>query len=207
MQRHLCPNPIQSSPFSVVFMPKSLDRRHMQRRPAVSSSGEPRLPSSSKASLLVLALLDQLSLHISGFVHANLFGTSRITFLRQAPYVPWRFRRLARDGHPMVCTPGLCSGREPLQPPGCLPGGDSVELQLLVPALLATEGCVPSVHEDVAVARQPLGAECARVQRRHAGLAHRLVARRPAATTSLLLATPSHAWLHCRSLSSGSPLQ
>ena len=198
-------NPIQ--PLFCCVYAQITYMRHMQRRPAVSNSGEPRLPSSSKASLLVLALLDQLSLHTSGFVHANLFGTSGVTFLRQAPYVPWRSRRLARDGHPVVCTPGLCSRRDLLQPPGCLPGGDSVELHLLVPALLDAEGRVPSVHEDVAVARQPLGAERARVQRRHAGLAHRLVARRSAAMTSLLLATPIHAWLHYRRLTSGSPLQ
>ena len=46
---------IQSSPFSAAFMPKSLDRRHMQRRPAVSDSCDPPLASSSMASLLDLA--------------------------------------------------------------------------------------------------------------------------------------------------------
>ena len=86
--------------------------------------------------------------------------------------------RLARDGHlPGVLMPatGLRSRREPLLPPGCLPGADGVELHLLVAALLAAEGRVPSVHEDVAVAFEGLGAERARVQRRHAGLAERLV--------------------------------
>ena len=72
-------------------------------------------------------------------------------------------------------APGLRSRREPQLPPGGLPGADSVELHLLVAALLAAEGRVPSVHEDVAVARQRLGTERARVQRRHAGLAERLV--------------------------------
>jgi len=40
-----------------------------------------------------------------------------------------------------------------------------------VAALLAAEGRVPSVHEDVAVARQRLGAERARIERVQAGLA------------------------------------
>uniref|UniRef100_A0A8R7PIR3 Uncharacterized protein n=1 Tax=Triticum urartu TaxID=4572 RepID=A0A8R7PIR3_TRIUA len=35
---------IQSSPFSAAFMPKSLDRQHMQRRPAVSDSGDSLAP-------------------------------------------------------------------------------------------------------------------------------------------------------------------
>ena len=68
-------------------------------------------------------------------------------------------------------APGIRSRREPLLPPGGLPRADSVELHLLVAALLAAEGRVPSVHEDVAVVRQRLGAERARVQRGHAGLA------------------------------------
>uniref|UniRef100_A0A8R7PJI3 Uncharacterized protein n=1 Tax=Triticum urartu TaxID=4572 RepID=A0A8R7PJI3_TRIUA len=87
------------------------------------------------------------------------------------------FPRLAGDGHlPGLPLPtvALRLRREPLHPPGGLPGGDGVEVHLLVAALLAAEGRVPSVHEDVAVTRQRLGAERARVQRRHAGLAHRL---------------------------------
>ena len=89
------------------------------------------------------------------------------------------FPRLAGDGHlpgrplPTVGL-GLRLRREALQPPRGLPGGDGVEVHLLVAALLAAEGRVPSVHEDVAVARQPLGAERARVQRVLAGLAGRL---------------------------------
>jgi len=47
-------------------------------------------------------------------------------------------------------------------------------LHLLVAALLAAEGRVPSVHEDVAVAGQRFGAERARVQRGQAGLPDRL---------------------------------
>ena len=85
--------------------------------------------------------------------------------------------RLACDGHlPGLPLPtvALRLRREPLQPPGGLPGADGVEVHLLVAALLAAEGRVPSVHEDVAVARQQLGAERASVQRRHAGLADRL---------------------------------
>ena len=86
--------------------------------------------------------------------------------------------QLARDRHlPGLPLPtvGLRLRREPLLPPGGLPGADGVEVHLLVAALLAAEGRVPSVHEDVAVARQRLGAERARVHRRHAGLAEQLV--------------------------------
>jgi hypothetical protein len=87
--------------------------------------------------------------------------------------------RSGRDGHlPGLLVPRLRHGRVLLLPPGggpCgLPRADGVELHLLVAALLAAEGCVPPVHEDVAVAAQRLGAERARVQRRHAGLAERL---------------------------------
>jgi hypothetical protein len=77
-------------------------------------------------------------------------------------------------------VPGLRSGGVLLLPPcggpgGLLPGADGVELHLLVAALLAAEGRVPSVHEDVAVASQRLGAERAGVQRgQQAGLAVRL---------------------------------
>jgi hypothetical protein len=49
--------------------------------------------------------------------------------------------------------------------PGGLPGADGVEPHLLAAALLAAEGRVPSVHEDVAVASQRLGAERAGVHR------------------------------------------
>jgi hypothetical protein len=83
-------------------------------------------------------------------------------------------RQSARHGH-VLRAPRL-RGRGALLPPSAGPGGlpraDGVELHLLVPALLATERRVASVHEDVAVASQPLGAERARVQRRRGGLAH-----------------------------------
>ena len=71
-------------------------------------------------------------------------------------------------------APRLRPGSVLPQPPGGLPFADGVEMNLLVAAFLAAEGGVPSVHEDVAVARQRLGAERARVQRRRAGLAERL---------------------------------
>jgi len=77
-------------------------------------------------------------------------------------------------------VPGLRSGGVLLllpPPSGGPPGADGVELHLLTAALLAAEGRVPSVHEDVVVASQRLGAERAGVQRwqQQAGdLAHRL---------------------------------
>ncbi|XBJ04431.1 hypothetical protein VPH35_023372 [Triticum aestivum] len=113
----------------------------------------------------------------------NLLGLARsvilgIPLIQAELYsIGHELRRLARDGHLpglLVPAPGLRSRREPLLPPGGLPGGDGVELHLLVAALLAAEGRVALVHEDVAVARERLGAERARVLRRHAGLAERL---------------------------------
>lgn len=58
--------------------------------------------------------------------------------------------------------------------PGGLPCPYGVELHLLVSAVLAAEGRVASVHEDVPVAAKRLAAEGARVQRREAVLAYRL---------------------------------
>ena len=85
--------------------------------------------------------------------------------------------QLARDRHlPGLPLPtvGFRFRREPLQPPRGLPGADGVELHLLLAALLAAVGRVPSIHEDVAVARQRLVAERARVHRRHALLGEQL---------------------------------
>lgn len=93
---------------------------------------------------------------------------------RRALQVPAAWRS-ARHGHlPGLLVPGLRSGRVLLVPPGGPPGADGVDLHLLVAAVLAAEGRIPSVHEDVAVAAQRLGAERARVQRRRGGLAERL---------------------------------
>jgi len=72
-----------------------------------------------------------------------------------------------------VPAPRLRSRSVLPQPPDGLPRADGVELHLLLAALLAAERGVPSVHEDVAVAREPLAAERARVLRGHAGLAQR----------------------------------
>jgi hypothetical protein len=97
-------------------------------------------------------------------------------------------RHMPRSSHPCsaagrsACHGHLCGPRSPrlrdcgvlLLPAGGPPLTDGVELHLLVSALLAAEGRVASVHEDVAVAAQTLGAERARVQRRRDGLAHRL---------------------------------
>jgi len=70
---------------------------------------------------------------------------------------------------PGLLVPGLRSGGVLLLLPPCggPPGADGVELHLLAAALLAAEGRVPSVHEDVVVASQRFGAECAGVQRGH----------------------------------------
>ncbi|RLM65899.1 hypothetical protein C2845_PM16G17970 [Panicum miliaceum] len=85
--------------------------------------------------------------------------------------------RLACHAGLLAPTPRLRSRRVLLPPAGgpCgLPGPDGVELHLLVAALLAAEGRVPSVHEDVAVAGQGFGAERAGIQRGQPGLAERL---------------------------------
>ena len=90
----------------------------------------------------------------------------------------------ARHGHPRLPghgrrRRGLVPAPLPLLlllPPGArgLPRAGGVEVHLLVAALLAAEGGVPSVHEDVAIAAQRLGAERAGVQRVPPGLADRL---------------------------------
>jgi hypothetical protein len=85
----------------------------------------------------------------------------------------------ARRGHLrglLLPAPRLRSrGGVRLPPSGSPPPrADGVELHLLVPAVLAAEGRVAAVHEDVAVPGQMLGAERARVQRGHAVLGHGL---------------------------------
>jgi hypothetical protein len=77
---------------------------------------------------------------------------------------------VARHGH--VCLPRHGAAALRLPPGLALVGG--VEVHLLVAALLAAEGRVALVHEDVAVAGQRLGAERAGVQPVAALLAQRL---------------------------------
>ncbi|CAM0903162.1 unnamed protein product [Alopecurus aequalis] len=136
-----------------------------------SSSGRPRWPEPQHMNFLRF---------FSGSreINANHFISSDRSVIEAKFYQATHFAgRSARDGHLHglpVPAPRLRSGSVLPQPPGGLPSADGVELHLLLAAFLAAEGGVPSVHEDVAVARQRLGAERARVQRRHGGLAERL---------------------------------
>lgn len=59
-------------------------------------------------------------------------------------------------------------------PNACLPRVGAVEVHLLKAALLAAEGCVPSIHEDGAIAWQRLGVERSGISCVPVGLPKRL---------------------------------
>jgi hypothetical protein len=122
-----------------------------QSRVDQRSAGAPRL--SSSISLCLSFLLGK--------------SCSRLINTDEASSEIWL---VGRQGH--VCLPRHGAAALRLPPGLALVGG--VEVHLLVAALLAAEGRVALVHEDVAVAGQRLGAERAGVQPVAALLAQRL---------------------------------